>query len=672
VAIALAWMVVAVAARGVLAARLDAVFDHDQAVVAVMAGDIAHGVRWPIFFDGQDYMGAVEAYTAAPFVWLFGPAPAVVAIAPVLYFGLFVAGQFLVWSRWSGRAAGHLAAFLAVVCSPMATYWTFIPRGGYVELMAWAVATLGVYRRVTRDGASPLSPMAQVGWGLLLAGGYFLNPLSLVVYAALAFDWVFIRHAARIREARPGASRLLDSSLGPLVGIGAGALLVLVVGVGYHNEFRFADDGMIQMRSVGLMGLLPAPYDRAAGLILVALAGLTVAWWTGAGMRVVRLLAGHPCFDLGVGLTLLLSIAYKVSARLGGGASVVDDRSTWIRAPWGIGPTLRDGLAGVPTLLGSDVRGIGLSLVDVNGRIPPCTMPWLDQLARGLAGSVALMATVVVASVVWRDRAAWRAVLTLQGGSSVPPTVLMTTVLASAIGLFLVQSSSPYISAIRYLVPAWVALPGLIACGLLAWPRRARAVGLVVLAGSWAASQVDLWASMGGPGPIRAVAEDLDRRGVPAIVAPTHVAIPVVALTSDRVGAMEYRPFWARLADRYAGRFPAGGPVVCVVDTTYRCSDGRDFGDKVRELAEAYPGRVRLDHRVGPFEVWEARLPTGLILEPSGRPLPTRPPAFTIAPEPTRTGSENGPTTREATRTSWRLPPSTGASSAAPGSAGAG
>ena len=47
-------------------------FDSDQAVVGLMAKHISEGRAWPLYFYGQNYMLAVEAYLAAPVMWALG------------------------------------------------------------------------------------------------------------------------------------------------------------------------------------------------------------------------------------------------------------------------------------------------------------------------------------------------------------------------------------------------------------------------------------------------------------------------------------------------------------------------------------------------------------------------------------------------------------------------
>lgn len=141
-----AWALVAMLARGPLVARIEGVLDHDQSIVGLMALDIAAGRRLPIFFDGQRYMGAIEAYLAALFVAIFGHSPVIVALSPLVFFGLFAAGQYAIWRIFHDRSTGHLAALISVLGAPMLALWSVVPRGGYVELMTWALPVLAIYR----------------------------------------------------------------------------------------------------------------------------------------------------------------------------------------------------------------------------------------------------------------------------------------------------------------------------------------------------------------------------------------------------------------------------------------------------------------------------------------------------------------------------------------------
>ena len=60
----------------------------------------------------------------------------------------------------------------------------------------------------------------------------------------------------------------------------------------------------------------------------------------------------------------------------------------------------------------------------------------------------------------------------LRGDDVAPPVALASGSSRSRSGLYLLQGTSPNASSIRYLIPVWVALPGLLASGLRALPGR--------------------------------------------------------------------------------------------------------------------------------------------------------------------------------------------------------
>ena len=619
----LGWFGVAILARLPLLGRIEGILDHDQSIVGLMALDIASGRRWPIYFDGQRYMGALESYVAAGFVRVLGHSPGVVACSPLLFFGLFVAGQYACWSRWSGRTTGHLAASITVFGAPLPTLWGLVPRGGYVELLAWSMPVLATYRRVIRPDAPALDRPCQFAWGFLLALGYFLNPLALVVYLTLGLDWTFGRHGADLREARRLGGGWRDAPLAPVVwGVLAGTWL-LAVAACVHVSFSKGQD---TSPFVFLLDQLPPRWGMPLGVLgMIGLLGGGL-WWSGAAGRIAERLAEHPAFAFGALLGLGPMVAHAVLVRLGW---LPWDPSLpiWIRAPWAIGPNLRDGLRALGPLIGCTPDATTSVLLGQGVALPEPAWP---LVVRGLAWvSPVLVAAVLglIALVAWRDRLAWRRFGSLRGQEPTPPTVLATLGLGVMAGLYLLQATSLNASSIRYLLPTWIFVPGLLAVALRTAPRPVRwPAGLVLLLG-WTTAQGNLWADLDRPSPLQPLARSLERHGVTGIVAPTPVALMVANLTSGRVGAVEYQPPWPRLRARYAGRFAAGRPVVCVVDRQFPwavegvvCwSPRQDLGRALRELDSSHPGRVRRAWEVGRFEVWEVDLPLAEIVahEPS-------------------------------------------------------
>ena len=368
--------------------------DHDQSVVGLMALDIAAGRRFPIFFDGQRYMGAVEAYVAAAFTRVLGHAPPSVALAPVLFFGLFVAGQFAVWRLWKDSPTGHLAALLTLLGAPLMTVWGFIPRGGYVESLAWALPTLAVYRAVTRPGAGPLSPARQAGWGFLLAVGYFINPLSQIVHASLAIDWTFARHGDDLRHER-GVLALARSQGGSAGLAGRGARLAPRGG-------RLHPRRSPEVRQRDLLRLLrwpdARPWDVVLGAAGAASLLATAAWWTRLPQRLYRALVSRPWFLLGMLAALSPFVVHFVLVRAGV-FEPAEALPAWIRAPWKAWPNVQQLAAVLGTLVGSDPNVLESVLTGQGLALPPRRLPGLSNVLYRVSPLVVMVAMFLLLRV---------------------------------------------------------------------------------------------------------------------------------------------------------------------------------------------------------------------------------------------------------------------------------
>ncbi|HEV3168538.1 MAG TPA: hypothetical protein VGZ22_31315 [Isosphaeraceae bacterium] len=615
---ALGWMALALIARGLIAVRIEGMLDDDQGVVGLMALDIAAGRRWPIFFDGQRYMGALEAYTAAILVKLLGHSPAVVALAPALYCGLFVAGQFVLWRRWADRRAGHWAALISAVGSPMLALWGVAPRGGYSEILAWAVPVLGVYRAVTRPDGAPMSRSRQAGWGFLLAFGYFLNPLSLIVYTTLAIDWLLGRHGAELRRKRRLGGGWVDSPLAAFGWLVLGGLTLGLLALGCHVTVDRAGD---KTAFVWVLGLLPRAVGMPLGGLILAGALTALAWWTGLAHRLYRLVTTCRWAAMGIVGALVPSLIYNLRVLIGGEPSG-HALPIWIRAPWSIGPNIQDGLFALRPLVGCDPHAAEFSVVGQFLTVPSPTWPWLERGLLAATPWAVLLVTALMVTVAWRDRAAWRTFWMLRGREPTRPTVLVLIGLCVSLGLYLLQATSSSTTSIRYLLPVWIFLPGLLAQGLLTWPQPARLAAAAFLLSAWAGAQLVIWNDMAQPSPFRPVIEELERRGVTGIVAPAHLVLLVSDLTQGRLGGVEYHPVWPRLYDRFADRIRPGQPSVCVNDLEFGLQPIGAIGDRLRELAPRYPGHIRRVWQRGPYEIWEADVPLEEILGPGPLPRP--------------------------------------------------
>lgn len=112
-------------------------FDADQAVVGLMAKHISEGRAFPVFFYGQSYLLAVEAYLAAPVMWLLGPTEVALKL-PLLVMNVATV-LLLVWR--AHRDLG-LAPWLALAGALPLALPAFTPGSRLMDAMGGNVEPL--------------------------------------------------------------------------------------------------------------------------------------------------------------------------------------------------------------------------------------------------------------------------------------------------------------------------------------------------------------------------------------------------------------------------------------------------------------------------------------------------------------------------------------------------
>lgn len=130
-------------------------FDSDQALIGLMAKHLVEGRAWPVFTYGQPYMLGVEAWMAAPFLWLGGVTVAMLKMPLLLVNVAISIGLTLGLERWGGlRPALAAVPALFFALAPPGTTMLFLEvSGGNVEPFLIVVLLWWARRRPALFGA---------------------------------------------------------------------------------------------------------------------------------------------------------------------------------------------------------------------------------------------------------------------------------------------------------------------------------------------------------------------------------------------------------------------------------------------------------------------------------------------------------------------------------------
>ena len=153
-------------------------FDSDQAVVGLMAKHLVEGRTFPIFFYGQNYMLAVQAWMAAPFFAIGGATIAMLRL-PLLIVNLVVAIWLMARLVLRGVSAGmaFVAALPFIAPAALASKLLMEALGASVEPFLYVLVLWSLRRR-------------PIAFGILFAFAYLHREFVLFVLPALAVVWI--------------------------------------------------------------------------------------------------------------------------------------------------------------------------------------------------------------------------------------------------------------------------------------------------------------------------------------------------------------------------------------------------------------------------------------------------------------------------------------------------
>lgn len=570
VAIVVSIIITALLVRWPFIAAGDTMLNPDEAIVGVMALDIAAGDQFPIYFYGQRYMGSLESIIIAGCMQVFDNPLYALRMGPALVFGLFVAVQFLMLSRWFGRIGGLIGALSLLAASPMFMHWSISARGGYIEILLWGTALMWAYSEwflpKTADSgiAGTLSPTRRQRFmmGFLVGSGLWINPsigffaIPIILHSMLNRPLMAIQTHARFGSVLGGIRRIFGRTTLPIVILTASLAFGCVWGV-------WVDHGSVKQQL--LLGLLPAPV--AGGILFLVAGGIGLFilkrtnWLAEARTITMR----NAALILGALLGAIPSFVYAIQTTLGMRA-MEPSLPMGLRPLWQIGDSIVYLLAGLPTLFSADARPF-LALMGI-GR------PWAYRPLDIVLSSAAFSANYIVIGglitivtiLLISHRKSIASVLRLEP-SLHSPQMLLIIAFATTLALYVFGGCTMNYSTVRYLVPLWAFVPGLLAAACVAKGfRRPAVAATMAICAAWGVGQYAMHKQLGNPHPLRSLATRLEVSGIQAGIAEPLDAHLLSFMTQGRCRLAEFESFWVRFR-HHRDLIDPEAPVNYIVDT---------------------------------------------------------------------------------------------------------
>lgn len=167
------------------------VYLADEGIVGLMGRHILEGKELPVFFYGQSYLGALEAYCAAAAFAVFGSSFEALRLVPFLWSIALGAVVYRFAYRFYSVAVARWAVALLAIAPMYFLQWNLKARGGFVEhVVLLFVVMIGfwnfyLYHRRDRRTATGLGLASGIAlWVNQLVGAY-LGAMG----ALLALRW---------------------------------------------------------------------------------------------------------------------------------------------------------------------------------------------------------------------------------------------------------------------------------------------------------------------------------------------------------------------------------------------------------------------------------------------------------------------------------------------------
>ena len=165
--------------------------DSDMAVTGLMARHILRG-EFPVFFWGQNYCGALEAYLVALVFAIFGVSRYTLNIIPVAESIIFMLLMYVMARRVFGRKVGFLTLLFTAIPARYLVVNTVLARANYIENLIFGAIVFYLTYRIVYEEKGINSGRLFFLLGLIFGLAWWTNFQSIYFILTSVF-FIFLR-----------------------------------------------------------------------------------------------------------------------------------------------------------------------------------------------------------------------------------------------------------------------------------------------------------------------------------------------------------------------------------------------------------------------------------------------------------------------------------------------
>lgn len=168
--------------------------DSDEAIVGLMAKHINEGIKHPVFYYGQHYLGCLESYFVAILFRIFGISAYALKAVPLIFSLIFIVLTFFLTYEIFDKKSAFFATALASIAPSSLIVWSGKARGGFIEvLVIGALALLFTFKWQKSDDKNKfltfiVAGFLGLGWWVNNQIIYFIPAIFIIYLTRILFD----------------------------------------------------------------------------------------------------------------------------------------------------------------------------------------------------------------------------------------------------------------------------------------------------------------------------------------------------------------------------------------------------------------------------------------------------------------------------------------------------